>query len=89
MMNRESAHRTRKALLPPSDAIPAAALIDREEALTEQYHSVGEPSYRRRLDIESELSAIRRDLARLGFAPSDVRWRASGNPDLPSARAKR
>jgi hypothetical protein len=72
MTNRESvAHRTRKPFVPPSDAIRAAALIDRQEALTEQYRGLGEASYRRRLEIESELSAIRRDLARLGSAPSD------------------
>ncbi len=71
MTNRESvAHRTRKPFVPPSNAIRVAALIDRQEVLTDQYRCVGEASYRRRLEIESELSAIRRDLARLGFAPS-------------------
>jgi hypothetical protein len=62
----------------PSDAIRAAALIDRQEALTEQYRCVGKASYRRRLEIEAELSAIRRDLERLGFAAG-----------LPLARGRR
>jgi hypothetical protein len=79
MTNGESvAHRTRKSFVPPSDAIRAAALIDRQEALTEQYRCVGKASYRRRLEIEAELSAIRRDLERLGIAAG-----------LPLARGRR
>jgi hypothetical protein len=36
----------------------------------EQFRRSGAVSYRRRLEIEEELSEIRRDLARLGFASS-------------------
>ena len=50
--------------LPPSDAL--ALLRDLEERLVE-LRSVGAASYRRRLDIEAELSQIRHDLKSLGF----------------------
>jgi hypothetical protein len=49
----------------PSDALQAAALLTREQLLSEQ---VGLASGdRKRLKIEAELSQIRRDLERLGF----------------------
>ena len=51
-----------------SDAIRAARLIEREEALTDESRLLGEASYRRRLQIEQELCDIRRELARLGFS---------------------
>ena len=44
----------------------AARLLDLEELLTEQLRLLGGASYRRRLEIEIELSEIRRDLERLG-----------------------
>ena len=72
------AQRTGKSFVPPSDAMRAVALIDRQTVLKEQYRRVGEASYRLRLEIESELSSIRRDLARLGVAPA-----------LPLARVRR
>ena len=50
----------------------AALLLDLEELLTDQLRVLGGASYRRRLEIESELSDVRRQLERLGFAPS--RW---------------
>jgi hypothetical protein len=65
------AFRTRKPFAPPSQTSRAATLLDlldREELLMEQARSIGEGSYRRRLEIEAELSEIRRDLKRLGFA---------------------
>jgi hypothetical protein len=49
-----------------------ALLLDLEELLTDQLRLVGGASYRRRLDLEAELSGVRRQLERLGFAPS--RW---------------
>jgi hypothetical protein len=45
----------------------AAALIEREEMLIDEFRLVGEASYRRRQDIEAELSDIRRGLELLGF----------------------
>jgi hypothetical protein len=57
----------RRSFVPPSDAMRAAALIEREEMLVDEIRSVGEASYRRRQDIELELSDIRRGLELLGF----------------------
>jgi hypothetical protein len=57
----------RRAFAPPSDAVRAAALLDREELLIEQVRCVSEASYRRREEIELELCDIRRELERLGF----------------------
>jgi hypothetical protein len=45
-----------------------ALLLDLEELLL-QIRSLGRASYRRRLEIEAEISAIRRDLTRLGYEP--------------------
>jgi hypothetical protein len=45
----------------------AAALIEREEMLIDEFRLVGEASYRRRQDIEVELSDIRRGLELLVF----------------------
>jgi hypothetical protein len=63
-------NRSRRSLLLPSDAFRAAALLEREELLMERARWTGEASYRHRLEIEEELSDIRRDLARLGFGLS-------------------
>jgi len=52
---------------PPSEFV--ALLLDLEELLL-QFRSVGRASYRCRLEIEAEISAIRRDLARLGYEAS-------------------
>jgi hypothetical protein len=57
----------RRSFVPPSEAIRAAALIEREEMLVEEIRFVGEASYRRRQEIELELSDIRRGLELLGF----------------------
>ena len=51
----------------PLDVVRAAALLEREEILVDEFRLVGEASYRRRQDIEVELSDIRRDLELLGF----------------------
>jgi hypothetical protein len=59
--------KTRRLSVPPSAAIRAATLIEREELLIEQVRFVSETSYRRRQEIELELSDIRRSLERLGF----------------------
>jgi hypothetical protein len=48
----------------------AALLFDLEELLIEQLRLFGDESYRQRLQIEAELSEVRRELERLGFAPS-------------------
>jgi hypothetical protein len=48
----------------------AARLLDLEEMLIEQLRLLGGASYRRRLEIELELSEVRRDLQRLGFSRS-------------------
>ena len=48
----------------------AALLVDLEERLSEQLRLLGGASYRQRLEIEAELSDIRRELERLGFAHS-------------------
>jgi hypothetical protein len=55
--------------LPPSDAL--TLLRDLEEALVE-LRSLGGASYRRRLEIEADISEIRHELGRLGFASSKV-----------------
>ena len=59
----------RRSFAPPSDAMRGAALIEREEMLVDEFLLVGEASYRRRQDIEVELSDIRRELELLGFPP--------------------
>jgi hypothetical protein len=51
---------------PRSDTAPL--LLDLEELLIEQL--AGGASYGQRLEIEAQLSEVRRELARLGFAPS-------------------
>jgi hypothetical protein len=48
----------------------AASLLELEELLREQLRFLGGASYRLRLQIEDELSEIRRDLERLGSGPS-------------------
>jgi hypothetical protein len=53
--------------LKPQDAL--ALLRDLEELLG-QLRSVGVASYRRQLEIESEISEIRCELEHLGFLPS-------------------
>jgi hypothetical protein len=57
----------RRSSVPPSDATRAAALIEREEMLADEIRFVGEASYRRRQEIELELSDIRRGLELMGF----------------------
>ena len=57
-------------ILPSSEA--KALLLDLEELLL-QTRSLGRASYRRRLEIEAEISAIHRDLARLGYEPSQLK----------------
>ena len=57
----------RRSFAPPSDAMRAAALVEREKMLVDEFRLVGEASYRRRQDIEVELSDIRRGLELLGF----------------------
>jgi hypothetical protein len=47
-----------------------ALLLDLEEFLIGQLQSLGGDSHRQRLAIETELSEIRHDLERLGFARS-------------------
>ena len=59
----------RRSFAPPSDAMRGTALIEREEVLVDEFLLVGEASYRRRQDIEVELSDIRRELELLGFPP--------------------
>jgi hypothetical protein len=61
-----SVDRARKRLSPPSDAITADSLLDREELLIEEFRLVGEVSYRRRQEIELELCDLRRGLELLG-----------------------
>jgi hypothetical protein len=60
----------RRSFVPPSEVMRAAALIEREETLVDELRLVHEASYRRRQEIELELSDIRRDLELLGF-PSE------------------
>ncbi len=63
----QSENTIHRSFAPPSDAMRAAALIEREEMLVDEFRLVGEASYRRRQDIEVELSDIRRGLELLGF----------------------
>ena len=60
-----------KSFAAPSDAVRAAALVEREKLLTEQIRIVSHASYRKRLEIEEELSEIRRELKSLGFPPPE------------------
>jgi hypothetical protein len=53
----------------PSAAIRAAILLNRKKVLIEEIRLLGEASYRRRLEIEVELTEIRHELERLGLAP--------------------
>ncbi len=62
--------RTLKSFAPPSDAVRVAGLLEREDLLTEQIRLGSDASYRRRLEIEEELSEIRRELKDLGFRRS-------------------
>ena len=48
----------------------AALLLDLERLLKEQLDLLGGASYQRRLEIDAQLSDVRRELERLGFAPS-------------------
>jgi hypothetical protein len=48
----------------------AAALIEREELLTEQVRLPSDAEYRGRVEVEEELSEVRRELERLGFPPA-------------------
>jgi hypothetical protein len=65
-----SPDRTQKSFQPPADAMTAAELQKREEQLTEELRFASDAQYRKRVDIEEELSEIRRKLERLGFPPS-------------------
>ena len=60
---------TQESFEPRSDATRAANLHDREKQLTEQLRLASDASYRRRVEIEEELSEIRRQLERLGLPP--------------------
>ena len=60
-------NRTVRSFAPPSDLMRAAALLEREELLNEEVRFASGASYRRRLEIEAEVSEIRRELERLGF----------------------
>lgn len=64
---RASSGNMRASFAPPSDAMRAAALVEREEMLTEEIRFLCEASYRRRQEIELELCDIRRNLELLGF----------------------
>ena len=48
----------------------AALLLDLERLLKEQLDLLGGASYQRRLEIDAQLSDVRRELERLGYAPS-------------------
>jgi hypothetical protein len=48
----------------------ATLLFELEGLLTEQLRLFGGEPYRQRLEIEAELSEVRRQLERLGFPPS-------------------
>jgi hypothetical protein len=65
-------HRTENPL--PTVAIRATNLLNRKEVLIEEIRLLGEASYRRRLEIEVELTEIRRELERLGFGSFTVSW---------------
>ena len=75
----------RRSFVPPLDAMRAAALIEREEMLIDEIRFVSEASYRRRQEIEVELSGIRRELERLGFR---ARTRARANDDAGAHKAR-
>jgi hypothetical protein len=45
-------------------------LLDLERLLKEQLDLLGGAAYQRRLEIDAQLSDVRRELERLGFAPS-------------------
>jgi hypothetical protein len=62
--------RTQKSFQPPADAMTAAELQKREEELTEELRVAGDGSYRKRVEIEEELSEIRRKIELLGLPPS-------------------
>jgi hypothetical protein len=66
-----------KPFAPPrSQTLRAAAildLLDREDLLMAQLRFIGESSHLRRVEIEAELSRVRRDLGRLGFTPGGTR----------------
>jgi hypothetical protein len=63
-------NRTLRSFAPPSDLVRSAALLEREELLNEEVRSSSDSSYRRRLEIDAELSQIRRELQGLGFPAS-------------------
>ena len=67
--NMHPSENTSRSFAYPSDAMRAAALIEREEMLVDEFLLIGEASDRRRQDIEVELSDIRRGLELLGFPP--------------------
>jgi hypothetical protein len=56
----------------PSEALRAAALLDREARLLEELRVLGAASCRRQLEIDAELLDIRDDLGRLA-------WRLRGS----------
>jgi hypothetical protein len=68
MQTTSSGPQRRGAFSPRSET--AVLLLDLEELLIEQLRLLGGASYRQRLEIEAQLSEVRRELARLGFAPS-------------------
>jgi hypothetical protein len=74
-----------RSFVPPLDAMRAAALIEREEMLIDEIRFVSEASYRRRQEIEVELSDIRRELERLGLR---ARTRARANDDAGVHKAR-
>ena len=72
----------RRVFQPPSDALTAARLLDREEILIEQARHVSSVTPGRKHQIEEELAEIHRLLEALGFrhsvAPSRAREDLSG-----------
>ena len=54
-----------------SDAVRAAALLEREEILIEEAQHVDEASYRRCSEINAELAEIHRLLEALGLRSKD------------------
>jgi len=61
-----------KAFSPPSDTVRAAELLEREELLTEEARHLAGASYRRRCEIEEELSEIHRRLEGLGLRSKNL-----------------
>jgi Protein of unknown function (DUF2489) len=57
----------RSVFSPQSETQRAAALLEREELLTEEVRHLASASYRRRCEIEEELAEIRRLLEGLGL----------------------